>query len=118
MSKWIPDRKWWAGGVFMLAAFALTMALNRYAGADISMDEAFVLSLALGKAAEYMLPPSLLDIIKRLDDDLVEIAAASPESAVSREVGAAVAVALEPARRSARTDLVFDELMKQMRGEV
>ncbi|NDV86825.1 hypothetical protein GTW51_08930 [Aurantimonas aggregata] len=49
----------------------------------------------------------MLDIIKRVDNDLVAIAAASPKSKVSREVGSVAA-------KAATTDDAFYAIMKRM----
>lgn len=115
MSKWIPDRKVWSGGLFSVLAFFVILAANTWGGADIPLEAGAFLALAIGKAAEWLIPPSKLDIIKRLDDNLVELAAAVPESAVSREVGMA-AVAVQDATALSTGDATFDALMKQMRG--
>lgn len=90
MNKYIPDRKVWAGGVFMILAFVGITALNATGYASIPMEGVAVAAFVLGKFAEYFIPPSWLDKIKRIDDDLVEAAALDPASKVSPEVAAAV----------------------------
>lgn len=87
MGKWFPDRKVWAGGLFSVLAFFVILGLNSYMDAGIPFEATFFVALGFGKAAEYFLPPSLNDVLKRLDNDVVAIAGASPESPVSPEVG-------------------------------
>jgi hypothetical protein len=108
MSKWIPDRKVWTGGLFAVLAFLAVLALNSWAGTDIPLEAGAFIALGLAKALEYILPPSLLDKIKRVDNDIVAIAAASPASRVSPEVGSVAA-------KAATSDDAFDAIMKRMR---
>ncbi|NDV88816.1 hypothetical protein GTW51_19155 [Aurantimonas aggregata] len=107
MSKWIPDRKVWTGGLFAVLAFLAVLALNTWAGTDIPIEAGAFIALGIGKALEYILPPSVLDIIKRVNNDIVAIAAASPESKVSPEVGPVAA-------RAAQSDDAFEVIMKRM----
>ncbi|MBB4000987.1 hypothetical protein [Aurantimonas endophytica] len=107
MSKWIPDRKVWSGGLFAVLAFLAVLASNTWAGTDIPIEAGAFIALGIGKAFEYILPPSVLDIIKRVDNDIVAIAGASPESKVSPEVG-------NVAAKTAQSDDAFEAIMKRM----
>ncbi|GGD41819.1 hypothetical protein [Aureimonas glaciei] len=94
MSKWIPDRKVWAGGLTMIAAWLLVQALNVYVGADIPIEASTVLAFGIGKAVEYLVPQPAKELIAKIDDSLVSLAGQSPESAVTVAVGAAATTAM------------------------
>lgn len=107
MSKWIPDRKVWSGGLFAVVAFLAVLASNTWAGTDIPLEAGAFIALGIAKVLEYFLPPSLLDKIKRINNDIVAIAAASPASKVSAEVGSVAA-------KAATSDDAFEAIMKRM----
>ena len=103
MSKWtklVPDRKWWSGGLFQVAAFAIIMAANLYGGAAIPLEYAAMLAIGLGKAVEWAVPPSWMDVIKRMDNGVVAMAAASPASAVTADVGEAAKAANDAVKQT------------------
>jgi hypothetical protein len=108
MSKWIPDRKVWTGGLFAVLAFLAVLALNTWAGTQIPLEAGAFIAIGLAKLLEYVLPPSLWDIVKRIDNDIVEIAAKSPASKVSPELAGVAA-------KAAKTDTHFDAIMKRLR---
>lgn len=115
MSKWIPDRKVWAGGVTMIVAWLIVQALNRYAGADIPLGADAVLAFAIGKAVEWFVPQPAKELIAKIDNEIVAAAGHSAESEVSPSVGAAATKAvveekLEPAGAD------FDAVMARIRG--
>ncbi|SMC43338.1 hypothetical protein SAMN06297251_102156 [Fulvimarina manganoxydans] len=89
MSKWFPDRKVLGGGMSAIVAFLLIQIASA-AGADIPAEWQAILPTAIGYAVSYLLPPAARDVIARMDDALVEIAAADPKSKVSPAVGEAV----------------------------
>ena len=66
-SKYVPDRKVLAGGVSSIAAFAVVMGLNA-AGVEIGMEAGVGLVGAIGTVAAYVVPPSVQDVTKRIDD--------------------------------------------------
>ena len=115
MSKWIPDRKVWAGGATMVVAWLIVQVLDLYAGADIPLGADAALAFALGKAVEYLVPPSARDLITKLDDEIVAYAGRSSVSEVSASVGAAAVDAIvDRAREPISTD--FDAMMARITG--
>ena len=79
MTKWIPDRKYLAGGIAGIVAWAL----STWAGldAEVSMQ----VGTALAAVVAYFVPPSVNDIIKRVDDTIIGLARASADSPASPE---------------------------------
>lgn len=77
MSKWFPDRKVLAGGVAGLAAWAIMLALGA-AGLQVPAETQALLVTIISTAMGYLVPPAERDIVKRLNDQLVAIAAADP----------------------------------------
>lgn len=70
--KWIPDQKWFAHGFVGLVVFGAVLVLAHF-GIVVAPDEALALILVLSLAVHYLVPPSLQDKLKRLDDDVVQI---------------------------------------------
>lgn len=118
MSKWIPDRKVWAGGLTTLVAWLLIMVLNAYAGADIPIECGGPLGLAIGKAVEYFVPQPAKELIAKIDNEIVAAAGMSPTSDVSAAVGAAAAKAVvaEMVAPPAVAADDFDAMMAKIRG--
>lgn len=85
MSRFIPDRKVWAGGLAGLISWGLVAALGRY-GITLTPDQSLMLSGMIVGAVQYITPPSTWDIIKRLNDSLVKVAADDPRVPVSQPV--------------------------------
>ena len=77
MSKWLPDRKWLASGV----AGILTWALVAFAGLDAEVATAVVGGVMA--LVHYFVPPSVKDVIKRVDDTIIGLARSDPESPAS-----------------------------------
>ena len=103
MSKWIPDRKVWTGGVTMIVAWLIVKALNDYLGAGIPLEYTAMLAFGIGKAVEWSLPQPAKELIAKIDNEIVAAAGHSAESEVSPSVGAAATKAvveekLAPAR--------------------
>jgi hypothetical protein len=75
--SYIPDRKVVAGGFAGILTWALMLVAGRY---GVVVDPAMqpVLASFAGTLIGYLVPPSQRDIIKRLDDQIVAIAAADP----------------------------------------
>jgi len=63
VAKWIPDRKVWAGGLAGVAGFLISQAIG------MDAEQAAGIAGALWAAASYFIPPSVKDIVKRLDDN-------------------------------------------------
>jgi hypothetical protein len=77
MHKWIPDRKFLSGGIGGILAWALAT----YLGMD--QEIATQIGAAVGAAIAYLVPPSVKDIIKRVDDTIIGLARQSPDSPAS-----------------------------------
>jgi len=68
MDKWIPDRKFIAGGVSgVVAYFAAT-----YTG--LSAELAMQITGAVWAAVTYFTPASVTDVLKRIDQRIVDFA--------------------------------------------
>lgn len=94
MSKWIPDRKVWSGGLAMVLAWLIVEVLNRYAGANIPIEVTAGLAFGIGKAVEYFVPQPAKELMEKINDGLVAAAGASPDSPVSQSVGQAATKAV------------------------
>lgn len=70
MNKWLPDRKYWAGGLTGVGAYVLIKLAQELAGITLTLDEAMALVGLLSLGVSYLTPPSFDDKIKRLDDDV------------------------------------------------
>lgn len=77
MNRYIPDRKYLAGGLSGIIAWGL----STWAGLDpeVSMQ----IAAAIAAAVAYFVPPSVGDIIKRVDDTIIGLARQSPDSPAS-----------------------------------
>ena len=64
MNKWIPSRKYLAGGIAGVIAFFITTATG--------MDGEVAMQIATGifALASYLVPPSTAEIIARYDDKI------------------------------------------------
>lgn len=80
--SWLPDRKVLAGGIAGILAWLLVFIGNKY-GMGITPDVQSLLTGAIGWAVAYLVPSSVRDVINHLNDDIVQIAAADPNSNVS-----------------------------------
>jgi hypothetical protein len=78
---WFPDRKVIATGLTGIASWLILTVLAHY-GINLPVDPT-VLSSILGWLAGYIIPPSQQDIVRRLNDKIVAIAAADPSIPVS-----------------------------------
>lgn len=80
--NFLPDRKVLAGGIAGLLTWGLTVVAARY-GIVLTPDIQSLIVGGVGWAMAYIVPPSQHDIVKRLNDDLVAIAAADPNIPVT-----------------------------------
>lgn len=69
MKKYIPDRKVWAGGMSALVAFAVAQLIP---GLDQEVVAGLVVAAWAG--ASYLIPPSVADIVTRVDDNIIKLA--------------------------------------------
>jgi uncharacterized membrane protein YjjB (DUF3815 family) len=79
ITRYIPDRKFLAGGASGVIAWALSTFLGL--DAELSMQ----IAAAAAAAVAYFVPPSVGDIIKRVDDTIIGLARRSPDSPASPE---------------------------------
>jgi len=84
--NWMPDRKIWAGGIAGLIAWGLCLLAGRY-GLAITPDQQTMLTAGVGAAISYITPPSQYDKIKRLNDQLVQLAIDDPNIPVTSQTG-------------------------------
>lgn len=77
IARWIPDRKWLSGGTAGIVAWALAAFLG------MDQDIATQIGAAVGALVAYFVPPSIKDIIKRVDDTIIGLARQSPDSPAS-----------------------------------
>jgi hypothetical protein len=79
--NYIPDRKIWAGGLSGIAAWAVLQVLAHY---NVTLPNPPFspegLAAVIGWIASYLIPPSMQDKVKRLNDDVVNFAKNSPEA--------------------------------------
>lgn len=68
-SKYMPDRKVLAGGLTGLAVWLLSLVAEFY-GIAVSSDVLGILIALISPMVAYLVPPSVADIAKRLDDDI------------------------------------------------
>lgn len=85
MKKWLPDRKWLASGVSGVLTFILLTLFSDALG----LDPAAATEIASGitglvmAAVHYFVPPSVKDVIKRVDDTIIDLARKDPDSPAS-----------------------------------
>lgn len=79
-----PDRKVWAGGLVGIVTWAIMFAAAK-AGHPIDLGLQALIPVVLGYIVSYVVPPSVRDIVKRVDNTIVRIANAdqsNPTTAV------------------------------------
>lgn len=72
MSKWFPDRKILAGGLGMVVAWLSVQLLGTYTEVQLTMESATAIVGAVGMGLAYLVPPSVMDVIRRVDEFLDE----------------------------------------------
>jgi len=77
MGRFVPDRKVWAGGIAGVVAWAVMLGLSM-AGVQVPPEAQPLIMTIVVTAMGYLVPPSQRDIVKRLNDQLVAVAAADP----------------------------------------
>lgn len=73
MGKWFPDRKIWASGLAGLIAFAGTTVMNEILKMEIAYDTALEITIFIMGAVAYFIPPTTQDILKRVDEKIIEL---------------------------------------------
>lgn len=80
---WPPDRKIWAGGLAGLVTALVAYAAKKYLNFDIPEGVLAYIPIVVGYIVSYLVPPSIRDVIKRVDDTVIAIARASDDSPAS-----------------------------------
>lgn len=68
MSKWIPDRKWFASGIAGVVTFLVITALSTWTSLDIGADLSSAISTGVTLLFHYLTKSSIGDVITKLDN--------------------------------------------------
>lgn len=82
--NFIPDRKVWASGLAGLLTWAVTLIAQKYLGVSLPPDLVTMIVGGVTTGVAYLVPPTVRDIVKRLNDDIVHIAANDPTVPVTK----------------------------------
>jgi hypothetical protein len=82
-TSWVPDRKILAGGVAGVLAWGVSVALRHY-GIELDANAQSILVAAIGGLISYVTPPSQQDVLRRLNDGIVQVAMDDPKIPVTR----------------------------------
>lgn len=91
-----PDRKVWSGGLAGILTWLIIFGLGK-AGVPLDPTLQSGLALVVGYAVSYFVPPSLRDVVSRVNNDIVKIANAD-QSNPTTAVVVRPAAALEAAK--------------------
>jgi hypothetical protein len=80
--SWVPDRNVLSGGVVAVASWAIIAVADHY-GLDVPVTVQAFIPMVLGYVVTYLLPPSVRDVVSRVNDDIVRLAAADPNNPTS-----------------------------------
>jgi len=72
-NKWIPDRKWLASGITGI----LTWAIVTFVATDLDPTLATSAVGVVMGLVFYFVPPSISDVVKRVDEKIIELAGGS-----------------------------------------
>jgi len=82
--NFIPDRKVWAGGLAALLTWGINLAAQHFLGVSLPPDLLTMVVGGVTTGVAYLVPPTVRDIVKRLNDDIVQIAANDPTIPVTK----------------------------------
>lgn len=85
-TTWIPDRKLWASGLTYVVAAIIVKSIEAYTGFDVPPFLEEWAPLGLAGSVAYLVPPSVQDVLRRLNDEIVTIASRDPKTPVSPEI--------------------------------
>lgn len=80
--SWLPDRNVLSGGIVAVAGWAIIAVAGHY-GLDVPLPVQAAMPMVLGYVVTYLLPPSVRDVVSRVNDDIVKLAAADPNNPTS-----------------------------------
>lgn len=92
-SKYWPDQKWFAQGIGGLATWGILLLLTQL-GVAIPSGLETVIPVVVAMILHYVVPAADQDVIARINDRIVAMAAADPESPVTPASNAAAAQAV------------------------
>lgn len=72
--KWFPDRKYIAGGVSGVVAYFLSTYL------EMPAEQAMGITGSVWAAVTYFVPPSVDDVLKRVDGEIMDLAEAKADA--------------------------------------
>ncbi len=76
MNRYIPDRKVLAMGLSGITAFLVSLAVP-----DLPQETVTAAIVGLMALVGYFVPPSVMDIVKRVDTGIIKLAGGAPPSA-------------------------------------
>jgi len=76
MNRYIPDRKVLAMGLSGIAAFLVSLAIP-----DVPQETVAGAVVGLMALVGYFVPPSVMDIVKRVDAGIIRLAGGAPPTA-------------------------------------
>jgi len=71
---WPPDQKWFAGAIMGAVSWAMVYATDKF-GWTIPAEIQSALPWVVSLAAFYLIPPSVYDVVKRVNNTIVAAAA-------------------------------------------
>lgn len=80
--NWFPDRNVLSGGLVAVASWTIIAVAGHY-GLDVPISVQAAMPMVLGYVVTYLLPPSVRDVVARVNDDIVKLAAADPNNPTS-----------------------------------
>lgn len=80
--NWFPDRNVLSGGLVAVVSWAVIAIADHY-GLNIPLFIQAAIPTFLGYIVTYILPPSVKDVVARVNDDIVRLAAADPDNPTS-----------------------------------
>lgn len=83
-SKYFPDAKWLAGGIGGVATWGILLLLTQL-GITVPPGLEAVIPVLVTMVTHYLLPAADQDIIKRVNDRIVAMAAADPTNPVAKQ---------------------------------
>ena len=71
--KYVPDRKVWMGGVLSLVAWAMFVIASQFGMVEFTFERALALVGMVWPVVTYMIKPSQMDVVKRVDDTILSL---------------------------------------------